>query len=55
VNLFQIRQHKWQKLKLAFVPRLWRELNRGLWVNPSKCLASAAAVAAFSPVPCRRL
>ncbi|RZT27820.1 hypothetical protein EV649_1593 [Kribbella sp. VKM Ac-2569] len=40
----QVRQHKYQKLKLAVVPRRWRELNRGLWVNPAKCLASAGAV-----------
>lgn len=29
-----LREHKWQKLKMAFVPKAWRELNRGLWATP---------------------
>jgi hypothetical protein len=29
-----LREHKWQKLKMVFVPRAWRELNRGLWTSP---------------------
>lgn len=29
-----LREHKWQKLKMAFLPRAWRELNRGLWATP---------------------
>jgi hypothetical protein len=29
-----LRQHKWQKLKLAIIPRAWGELNRGLWATP---------------------
>ena len=40
----KVRQHKWQKLKLTFVPRRWRELNKGLWVTPAKSLATAGAV-----------
>jgi hypothetical protein len=39
------RQHKWQKLKLAVVPPKWRELNRGLWVNPATSVATIAALA----------
>jgi len=41
------RQHKWQKLKLAFVPRRWRELNKGLWVSGSKILATLGAIVAI--------
>jgi len=26
-----LREHKWQRLKLAFYPKKWRELNRRLW------------------------
>ena len=40
----KLRQHKWQRLKLAFVPRRWRELNKGLWVNPTKCLTTVGAI-----------
>jgi hypothetical protein len=29
-----LREHKWQKLKMAFIPKAWRELNRGLWTTP---------------------
>ena len=29
-----LREHKWQKLKMTFVPKAWRELNRGLWATP---------------------
>jgi hypothetical protein len=38
------RQHKWQKLKMAIVPMAWRRLNQGLWANPTKCVATAAAL-----------
>ncbi len=31
-----LRQHKWQKLKMVFVPKAWRELNRGLWATPKE-------------------
>ncbi|MEV5965308.1 hypothetical protein AB0L70_26300 [Kribbella sp. NPDC051952] len=41
------RQHKWQKLKLAFVPRRWRELNKGLWVSGGKILATLSAILAI--------
>ena len=40
----RLSQHKWQKLKLAVVPRRWRELNDGLWVTPAKSLATVSAV-----------
>jgi len=43
----QFRQHKWQKLKLAFIPRRWRELNRGLWVSGTKILATLGAIVAI--------
>lgn len=39
-----LRQHKWQKLKMAFVPRLWSKLNAGLWVNPGTGLATIGAL-----------
>jgi hypothetical protein len=29
-----LREHKFQKLKMAFVPKAWRDLNRGLWATP---------------------
>lgn len=29
-----LREHKWQKIKMTFVPKAWRELNRGLWATP---------------------
>ena len=31
-----LRQHKWQKLKMVFVAKAWRELNRGLWATPKE-------------------
>jgi hypothetical protein len=39
-----LRQHKWQKLKLAIVPRQWGRLNAGLWNDPRTALASFGAV-----------
>ncbi len=29
---------------MMVVPRAWRELNRGLWVSPAKCLATVATL-----------
>lgn len=40
----RLKQHRWQKLKLAVVPKKWRELNQGLWVNPAKRLATASTL-----------
>lgn len=39
-----LRQHKWQKLKMMFVPAAWRRLNRGLWTDPRTGLATLGAV-----------
>lgn len=39
------RQHKWQKLKMVFIPRAWRELNKGLWAGPSERTATVASLA----------
>lgn len=38
------RQHKWQKLKMVFIPRAWRELNRGLWASPQDGVATLSAL-----------
>jgi hypothetical protein len=38
------RQHKWQRLKMTVVPHAWRELNKGLWVNPTTGLATIATL-----------
>lgn len=40
-----LRQHKWQKIKLAILPKGWRELNRGLWVTPTQITITLAALA----------
>jgi hypothetical protein len=40
----RVRQHNWQKLKLAVIPRRWRELNQGLWVNGAKSLATISTI-----------
>lgn len=42
------RQHKWQKLKMAFVPRMWGKLNRGLWTSPTTSLATASTLIALA-------
>ena len=39
-----LREHKWQKLKMAFVPKAWRELNRGLWVTPREGVNTLAGL-----------
>lgn len=31
-----LREHKWQKLRMAFIPKAWQELNRGLWATPPR-------------------
>jgi hypothetical protein len=41
------RQHKWQKLKFAVVPRRWRELNKGLWASGGKILATLGTIVAI--------
>jgi len=49
-----LRQHKWQKLKLAFIPKAWSELNRGLWASPRDGVATlggmGSAVSALAAV-----
>jgi hypothetical protein len=42
------RHHKWQKIKLVFFPRAWRELNRGLWATPREGMTTLAALAAVA-------
>jgi hypothetical protein len=39
-----LREHKWQKLKMAFVPKAWRELNRGLWATPREGVNTLAGL-----------
>jgi hypothetical protein len=43
-----LRQHKWQKLRLVFVPAGWRRLNRGLWSDPKTGLATIGAILAIA-------
>jgi hypothetical protein len=38
------QQHKWQKVRLAVVPRQWKTLNAGLWTSPKVGLATLGAV-----------
>ena len=38
------RQHKWQRLMMVFVPRMWKTLNHGLWNTPKESLATLTAV-----------
>jgi len=49
-----LREHKFQKLKMAFVPKAWRELNRGLWATPRDGIATlsglGSAVSALAAV-----
>jgi hypothetical protein len=39
-----LREHKWQKLKLTFVPRAWGKLNKGLWATPRDGMATLAGL-----------
>jgi|ERR1022692_1853105 hypothetical protein len=39
-----LREHKWQKLRLAFIPKAWSELNRGLWATPRDGVATLAGM-----------
>lgn len=41
------RQHKWQRLKMVLIPRMWRKLNRGLWNTPKESLATLTALASI--------
>ncbi|SRR6266567_103792 len=35
-----LREHKWQKLKMLIIPKLWRDLNRGLWTSPRESVTT---------------
>lgn len=39
-----LREHKWQKLKLVFVPKAWSKLNNGLWATPRDGVATLAGL-----------
>ncbi len=41
-----LREHKWQKLTMAFVPKKWRDINRGLWTSPREGMATLSGIAA---------
>ncbi len=45
-----IREHKWQRLKKAFVPARWGELGRSLFGSVKDCLATISAVVAIGTV-----
>jgi hypothetical protein len=49
-----LREHKWQKIKIAFYSKRWREVNRGLWATPRDGVTTlsglAAAVSALAAV-----
>jgi hypothetical protein len=38
--------HKWQKIKMVFYSKRWRELNRGLWATPRDGVTTLSGVAA---------
>jgi hypothetical protein len=44
----RLREHKWQKLKMAIVPRAWRELNRGLWATPRDGVTTLSGLSAVA-------
>jgi len=39
-----LREHKFQKLKMTFVPKAWRELNQGLWATPREGVNTLAGL-----------
>ena len=41
-----LREHKWQKIKMAFYSKRWRELTRGLWATPREGVTTLSGVAA---------
>jgi hypothetical protein len=45
-----IREHKWQRLKKAFVPARWGELGRSLFGSVKDCLATISAFVAIGTV-----
>jgi len=42
-----LSEHKLQQLKMTFVPKMWRELNRGLWASPKEWLATTGGLASL--------
>jgi len=40
-----LREHKWQKLRMTFVPRKWHDLNRGLWASPREGVNTVSGLA----------
>jgi hypothetical protein len=42
-----VRGHKWQKMRMTFVPGRWRKLVRILWASPKERLASIAGIASI--------
>jgi hypothetical protein len=43
-----LRQHKWQRVKMLLIPRMWRKLNKGLWISPKESLATVTALASIA-------
>jgi hypothetical protein len=41
-----LRDHKWQKLRMAFVPTAWPDLNRGLWASPRQGVTAVGGLSA---------
>jgi hypothetical protein len=39
-----LREHKWQKFKLLWYSRRWREFTRGWWATPSARLATVSGI-----------
>lgn len=40
----QVRQHKWQKVKMTFVPMAWRQLSGSVFLGLRKTMVAAGAV-----------
>jgi hypothetical protein len=46
----RLRQHKWQKLKMIFVSRQWRETGRWVMSSARGCVAALGALGALGSV-----
>jgi hypothetical protein len=42
-----LRQHKWQKIQMAFRPKKWAELNRVLWKGARRVWATVSGLVAI--------
>jgi hypothetical protein len=42
-----LRQHKWQKIRMALAVKDWKIINRGLWTSPKEILATLGGVIAI--------